>query len=65
MLLFLLLLSQAVDNHEPTVMARPQGAPYVFYKEDSSDEIAINLEDVEELAELEQEKDDQELSKSP
>ena len=47
MLLFVFLLTSCCDSIEPTVMARPQGAPYVFYKEEPEDEITINLEDAE------------------
>lgn len=42
MLFLTLLLSTVTENPETTIMARPSGAPYVFYKkEDEEEAIAL------------------------
>ncbi len=50
MLLLIFVLSQIQETQEVTVMARPSGAPYVFYKEEPEDEVSILLEDQEDQA---------------
>ena len=46
MLFFLLLLETLTETPETTVLARPQGAPYVFYeKEGAEEDIAENSQE--------------------
>ena len=50
MMFFLLFLDAACDNGEPTIMARPPGAPYVFYKQEIQSEDKTKDEESESAA---------------
>jgi hypothetical protein len=49
-MIFFIFFLDAVTTAEPTVMARPSGAPYVFYKKEGgviveeSESVALNQE---------------------